>query len=184
MKINLITAVPVCRLNNHIVHNEVALDVWRLIFLHFGLRNLPQFVAICCILKQNLHFVHLEFCRCDLNWIWLVFLVSCCLVLNPTIGLPWRLLLSIKLFSKLRSSLINLWTYRMILLRLISLLIDKFWSISNWIELHIVLIWIQAHYSWKDFLCLFWISIVIKDIMYSNFFSCLLLIVHIEVFIL
>ena len=170
MKINLITAVTVCRLNNHIVHNEVALDVWRLIFLHFGLRNLPQIVAIGSILKQNLHFVHLEFCRCDLNWIWLVFLVSCCLVLNSTIGLPWRLLLSIKLFSKLRSSLINLWTYWMILFRLISLLIDKFRSVSNWIELHIVLIWIQTHYSRKDFLCLsseavartgLWISIVI-----------------------
>jgi hypothetical protein len=161
VKINLITAVTVCRLNNHIVHNEVALDVWRLIFLHFGLRNLPQIVAIGSILKQNLHFVHLEFCRCDLNWIWLVFLVSCCLVLNPTIGLPWRLLLSIKLFSKLRSSLINLWTYRMILFRLISLLIDKFRSVSNWIEFHIVLIWIQTHYSGKDFLCLIWISIVI-----------------------
>jgi hypothetical protein len=63
VKINLITAVTVCRLNNHIVHNEVALDVWRLIFLHFGLRNLPQIVAIGSILKQNLHFVHLEFCR-------------------------------------------------------------------------------------------------------------------------
>ena len=106
MKINLITAVTVCRLNNHIVHNEVALDVWRLIFLHFGLRNLPHIVAIGSILKQNLHFVHLEFCRGYLERVRLGF-PSCCLVFTSIVGLALRRLLSIKLISQLRTSLVN-----------------------------------------------------------------------------
>ena len=77
IKVNLITAVSICWLNNHVIHNDVAFDIRSLIFLHFRLRNLSESILICGILKQNLHFVHFEFCRCDLNWVWLAFLISC-----------------------------------------------------------------------------------------------------------
>ena len=128
MKINLITTLSICWLNKHIVHNEVAFNIWGLIFLYFRLRNLSEIVLINSILKQNLHFGHLEFCRSDLDWIWLDFAISCCLVFNSTIGLPRRLLLSIKLFSKLWSCLVNLWTYWLILKWFIRL-IDKSYSV-------------------------------------------------------
>ena len=141
MKINLITTLSICWLNNHIVHNEVAFDIWGLIFFYFRLRNLSVIVLVNSILKQNLIFAHLEFCRSDLDWIWLDFAISCCLVFNSTIGLPRRLLLSIKLFSKLWSCLVNLWTYWLIL-KLFICLIDKSYSVFQVIWLHIYLTWI------------------------------------------
>ena len=102
VKVNyLIAALSICWLYNHVVHNEVAFDIRSLIFLYFGLRNLSESSPISSILKQNLYFVHLEFCRSDLDWVWLNFAISCWLVFDSTIGLPRRLLLSIKLFSKL-----------------------------------------------------------------------------------
>ena len=142
MKVNLITAISICGLNNHVVHGEVAFDIRSLIFLHFRLRNLFEsgvpagrtVLVFNCILKQNLYFVHLEFCRSDLNWVWLTILISCWLVYNTFYGLPRRLLLSIKLFSNLWSCLKNLWTYWMMILRLFRL-IDKGLSISQRIEL-------------------------------------------------
>ena len=116
VKVNyLITAVSISGLNNHVVHNEIAFDIRSLIFLHFGLRHLFESGLVSSILKQNLHFVHLEFCRSDLDWVWLTFAVSCCLVFCCTVGLPRRLLLIIKLFSKLWSCLVNLGTYRLVL---------------------------------------------------------------------
>ena len=115
------TTLSICWLNNHIVHNEVAFYIWGLIFFYFRLRNLSIIVLVNSILKQNLHFAHLEFCRSDLDWIWLDFAISCCLVFNSTIGLPRRLLLSIKLFSKLWSCLVNLGTYWIMILELIGL---------------------------------------------------------------
>ena len=142
VKVNhLIAAVSSSGLNNHVVHNEVAFDIWSLIFLNFRLRNLSVIVLVNSILKQNLNFAHLEFCRSDLDWIWLDFAISCCLVFNSTIGLPRRLLLSIKLFSKLWSCLVNLWTYWLIL-KLFICLIDKSYSVFQGIWLHINLTWI------------------------------------------
>ena len=141
MKINLITTLSICWLYNHIVHNEVAFNIWGLIFLNFRLRNLSINVLVNSILKQNLHFAHLEFCLSDLDWIWLDFAISSCLVFNSTIGLPRRLLLSIKLFSKLWSCLVNLWTYWLILKWFIGL-IDKSYSVFQGILLDINLTWI------------------------------------------
>jgi hypothetical protein len=134
VKVNyLIAALSISGLNNHVVHNEVAFDIRSLIFLHFGLRHLSESGLFSSILKQNLHFVHLEFCRSDLDRVWLTFVESCCLIFCCTVGLPRRLsgvpaartvLLSIKLFSKLWSCLVNLGTYRLVL-ELFIRLIDK-----------------------------------------------------------
>ena len=68
VKVNyLIAALSISGLNNHVVHNEVAFDIRSLIFLHFGLRHLSESGLFSSILEQNLHFVHLEFCRSDLD---------------------------------------------------------------------------------------------------------------------
>ena len=97
----LIAALSISGLDDHVVHNEIAFDIRSLIFLHFGLRHLYESGIFSGILKQNLHFVHLEFCRSDLDRVRLTFVESCCLFFFCTVGLPRRLLLSIKLFSKL-----------------------------------------------------------------------------------
>ena len=142
VKVNyLIATVSISGLNNHVVHNEIAFDIRSLIFLHFGLRHLSESGLFSSILEQNLHFVHLEFCRSDLDWVRLTFVESCCLFFCCTVGLPRRLLLSIKLFSKLWSCLVNLWTYWLILKLFIGL-IDKSYSVFQLIWMHIYLTWI------------------------------------------
>ena len=89
VKVNyLIAALSISRLNNHVVHNEVAFDIRSLIFLQFGLRNLSESILFSGILEQNLHFVHLEFCRSDLDRVRLTFALSCCLFFCCTVGLP------------------------------------------------------------------------------------------------
>ena len=182
VKVNyLIAALSISGLNNHVVHNEVAFDIRSLIFLHFGLRHLSESSLFSSILKQNLHFVHLEFCRSDLDWVRLTFVVSCCLFFCCTVGLPRRLLLSIKLFSKLGSCLVNLGTYRLVLLLFIGL-IDKDYSVTQGVGLQIVLTWIQADNGGKDFLGL--ICITIDQRVDSKLFSALMLVFGIKISIL
>ena len=147
LKIHVVAAVPVCWLNNDVVHHEVTFDIRDLIFFYFWQWSLSKsgvpagqigtisrypatvLASSSCILEQNLNFAHLEFCRGDLDRAWSIFIITCCLVCNSIRGLPRRLRsvavaqigtignnvatvsLSIKLISKLRFSLINLWTY-------------------------------------------------------------------------
>ena len=120
LKIHVVAAVPVCWLNNDVVHHEVTFDIRDLIFFYFWQWSLSKsgvpagrtgLAPSSCILEQNLNFAHLEFCRVDLDRAWSIFIIACCLVYNSIRGLPRRLLLSIKLISKFRFSLINLWTY-------------------------------------------------------------------------
>ena len=121
LKIHVVAAVPVCWLNYDVVHHEVTFDIRDLIFFNFWQWSLSKsgvpagctgLASSSCILEQNLNFAHLEFCRGDLDRAGSIFIIACCLVYNSIRGLPRRLLLlSIKLISKLRFSLINLWTY-------------------------------------------------------------------------
>ena len=67
VEIHLIAALSISGLNNHVVDNEIAFNIRSLIFLHFRLRQLSESSLIGGILEQNLHFVHLEFCRSDLD---------------------------------------------------------------------------------------------------------------------
>ena len=142
LKIHIVAAVSVCWLNNDVVHHEVTFDIQNLIFFYFGKWSLSEsgvpagqigtisrypatgLASSGRILEQNLNFAHLEFCRGGLDRAWSIFIITCCLVCNSIRGLPRRLLLSIKLISKFRFSLINLWTYYLFLL-LIVRLVDK-----------------------------------------------------------
>ena len=126
---------------------------------------------------NELDFAHFDFSRSDLDWVGLTFIDSCCLhgacgccaALNGILSsLPWRFLLSVKLFSYLGSSLKNLGTYLLFLLLVVLSLVNKGYCISLLIELHIIWLRAQTQYRRKDFLSLQ--RILIEDIVDCYFF--------------
>ena len=126
---------------------------------------------------NELDFAHFDFSRSDLDRVGLTFIDSCCLhgacgccaALNGILSsLPWRFLLSVKLFSYLGSSLKNLGTYLLFLLLVVLSLVNKGHSISLLIELHIIWLRAQTQYRRKDFLSLQ--RILIEDIVDCYFF--------------
>ena len=67
-------------------------------------------------------------------------------------GLPRSFLLSVKLFSNLGPSLINLGTYLLVLLLIVFGLVGKRYCIPFIVEVHVVRLVAQAQNCWKDFL--------------------------------
>ena len=145
MKIHIIATIPICWLDDDIVHHEATLNIWNLVFFNFRKWCLSKMISSVCILIKNLNFVHLEFCRGYLERVRLVFIPTCCLVLNSIVGLALRRLLSIKLISQLRTSLVNHWTYQLFIL-LIFRLVNKRLSVCDLIEVSIVSLWLKTQY--------------------------------------
>ena len=141
MKIHIIAAIPICWLNYNVVHHKATLYIWNLILFYFWKWSLSEMISSVFILIKNLNFVHLEFCRGYLERVRLVFIPTCCLVLNSIVGLALRRLLSIKLISQLRTSLVNYWTYQLFIL-LIVRLVNKRLSVCDLIEVSIVSLWL------------------------------------------
>jgi len=144
MKIHIIAAVPICWLDDDIVHHEATLNIWNLVFFNFRKWCLSKMISSVCILIKNLNFVHLEFCRGYLERVRLGF-PSCRLVFYSNVGLALRRLLSIKLISQLRTSLVNHWTYQLFIL-LIFRLVNKRLSVCDLIEVSIVSLWLKTQY--------------------------------------
>jgi hypothetical protein len=144
MKIHIVTTVSIGWLNDNVVHHKATLDVWNLVFFCFWKRCLSEMICSVFILIKNLNFVHLEFCRGYLERVRLGF-PSCCLVFNSNVGLALRRLLSIKLISQLRTSLVNHWTYQLFIL-LIVRLVNKRLSVCDLIEVSIVSLWLKTQY--------------------------------------
>ena len=144
MKIHIIAAVPICWLDDDIVHHETTLDVWNLVFFCFWKWCLSKMISSVFILIKNLNFVHLEFCRGYLERVRLGF-PSCCLVFNSNVGLALRRLLSIKLISQLRTSLVNHWTYQLLILLIVRLVNERL-SVCDWSEVRIVSLWLETQY--------------------------------------
>ena len=89
--------------------------------------NLSLICSFCSILKYNLNLAHLDLCRGDLDWVRLRFVDTCCLVWIPIRSLPRRLFFSIKLISKLGTSLVNLRTYNWKLEFVCIIILDYLW---------------------------------------------------------
>ena len=141
MKIHIVTTVSIGWLNDNVVHHKATLDVWNLVFFCFWKWCLSKMICSVFILIKNLNFVHLEFCRGYLERVRLGFVPSCCLVFTSIVGLALRRLLSIKLISQLRTSLVNHWTYQLFIL-LIVRLVNKRLSVWDLIEVSIVSLWL------------------------------------------
>ena len=145
MKIHIVTTVSIGWLNDNIIHHKATFDVWNLVFFYFWKWCLSEMISSISILIKNLYLIHLEFCRGYLERVRLVFIPACCLVLNSNVGLALRRLLSIKLISQLRTSLVNHWTYQLFIL-LIFRLVNKRLSVCDLIEVSIVSLWLKTQY--------------------------------------
>ena len=147
VEVNLVAALSVCWLDDDVVHHEVVLDIGGLVLLHLGLGNLPVVPSFSIVLVNKLNssgaaqlrcFTHLDFSRSDLDRVRLSFVDSYGLVNCSLGGLPGRLLLSVKLFSNLGTSLENLGTYLLILLLIVFSLIDKGYCVPFIVKVHVV----------------------------------------------
>jgi len=110
-EIDEVAAFSVRWLDNNVVQHDIVLDIRSLILFYFWLWNLSVIYPFSSVLKQNLNLVHLDFCRGDLDWVRLGLEDAYCLVWSPNLGLPRRLLFSIKLINIFGTSLVNLRTY-------------------------------------------------------------------------
>ena len=142
MKIHIVTTVSISWLNDNVVHHKATLYIWNLVFFCFWKWCLSKMISYVFILIKNLNFVHLEFCRGYLERVRLGF-PSCRLVFYSNVGLALRRLLSIKLISQLRTSLVNHWTYQLFILLIIRL-VNKRLSVCDLIEIRIVSLWFET----------------------------------------
>ena len=145
MKIHIVTTVSIGWLNDNIIHHKATFDVWNLVFFYFWKWRLSEMISSISILIKNLYLIHLEFCRGYLERVRLVFIPTCCLVLNSIVGLALRRLLSIKLISLLRTSLVNHWTYQLFILLIVRLVNERL-SVCDWSEVRIVSLWLETQY--------------------------------------
>ena len=145
MKIHIVTTVSISWLNDNVVHHKATLYIWNLVFFCFWKWCLSEMISSISILIENLYLIHLEFCRGYLERVRLVFIPTCCLVLNSIVGLALRRLLSIKLISLLRTSLVNHWTYQLFILLIVRLVNERL-SVCDWSEVRIVSLWLETQY--------------------------------------